>query len=103
MSVIQKALKTAGMEMGADTLPKKQRGVRAFQRLIAAVRAAEGEMQDQLSQAEVDLNKALHENLVLHERLRVLEAENLQHRLRSRLGEIDSLTSADRNRLLEVT
>ena len=49
MSVIEKSLKKAGLKMVADTLPKEQRTVKVFQRLIAAMRAAEAEVQDRLS------------------------------------------------------
>ncbi len=103
MSVIEKALAKEGMAMVADTLPKGQRGVKSFQRLIAAMRACEAEVLDRLSKAEEEQNKALRQNLELHERLRRLEAENLQHRLKNKLGEIDSLTVGDRTRLLEVS
>ena len=104
MSLVEKSVARAGMgPLVADTLPAKPRGVKSLQRLIAALRATEAEVQDRLSASERDLNNALRQNLALAERVRLLEAENLQHRLKSRLGEIEALSSSDRTRLLEVS
>jgi arginine utilization protein RocB len=103
MSVLQKALTEVGMSLEGDKLPKDQRTQKCFQRVIAAIRAAEAEVMDRLSQAERELNEALRVDMQLQERVRVLEAENLQHRLKARLGEIESLTTADRTQLLALS
>ena len=103
MSVLQKALAKTGLELEGDALPRKQRRVKVFQRLIAAVRAAEGELQDQLNEAERECNEALRRNIFLQEENRCLREESLQHRLKSKLTEIESLTTSDRTKLLELS
>jgi hypothetical protein len=100
MSVIEKGLKKAGLKLQADALPKEQRTVKVFQRLIAAMRAAEAEVLDQLSASQRQHNETLQQNLDLHARVRVLEAEILRHRLKDGLGEIEALTTNDRTKLL---
>ena len=103
MSIVEKSLKKAGLKIQADALPKEQRTVKCFQRLIAAMRATEAEVQDRLSDSERELNEALQKNLTLHERLRQLEAENLRLRLKERMEQIPALTVADRSNLLELS
>lgn len=101
MSVLQKALQKAGITMVADSLPKEQRTVKDFRRLIQAVRAAESSVQDQLSRSERDLNEALQKNLEQQERIRELEAKLLQYSLTRKMGEIMNLTVADKTMLIE--
>src|SRR5215831_13575569 len=96
MSLIEKAAVKAGVEIVHDTLPQKQRTVRCFQRLIAAMRATEAEVQDRLSQSERELNEALKLNLGLQEENQRLKAKILQHEI----GSIEALTTGDRNKLL---
>lgn len=98
--IIEKGLKKAGLRLEADALPKNQRTVKSFQRLIAAMRAAEAEVQDRLSDSERQLNEALQKNIELQERVHILESEVLKHRLKEGLEQIPALTVADRTRLL---
>jgi hypothetical protein len=103
MSVIAKGLKKAGMKMEGDVLPPEQRTVKAFKRLISAMRAVEAEVLDEKSQAERQLNESLHKNLELHEENERLRVQLLQYRLKEGLGQIDALTTNDRTKLLEMS
>lgn len=101
MSILEAALKREKLKLQGDALPKEQRTVKCFQRLIAAMRATEAEVTDRLSDSERELNAALQQNLQLHNRIRQLEQENLQHRLKNGLAEMEVPTSA-RSKLLEL-
>jgi hypothetical protein len=103
VSVIQKGLKKAGMKMEGDALPKEQRTVKAFRRLIAAMRAVEAEVLDEKSQAERQLNEALQDNLHLRARNEQLRALLVQHQLTEGMGQIEALTAGDKNKLLELS
>jgi hypothetical protein len=103
MGIVETACKREKMKITADTLPREHRGVRAFQRLIAAVRAAEAEMQEHLSKSERSLNEALQKTLEMAERIQELEGQLLQYRLRDKLDQVPSLTVADKQRLLEMS
>src|SRR5262245_34986591 len=103
MGIIENALKREKFKLHADALHKEQRTVKCFQRLIAAMRAAEAEVQDRLGESERQLNEALHENLILHERIRQQDAELLRLRLKDKMEEIPALTVADKTKLLEVS
>lgn len=103
MSVIEKALKKAGLKVQADTLPKEQRGVKPFQRFMAALRVVEAEAQDLLTEAQNQLNEQLRVNLQQQQRIHSLEAELLRYRLKEGLGEIEALTTHDRTKLLELS
>ena len=96
MSVLAKALKATGLEMVGDALPPKDRKVKTFQRLIAAVRACEAEVMDTLSDAEHQLNESLRRNLTQQQENERLRAELLGHRL----SEISALSPADRQKVL---
>lgn len=101
--IIEKALKKAGMKLEGDVFPKDQRTQKHFKRAIAALRACEAEELAEHMKADRELNEAQKENLRLHERLRVIEAELLQLRLKDRLEQIPALTVNDRTRLLECS
>ncbi len=102
MSLIEKSLEKAGLTMEADRLPKKDRTVKVFQRLIAAMRATEAGVMDRLSSSEKELNDSLRANLEIQERCHQLDSELKRYKIDERLGEIESLTSADKTKLLEV-
>ncbi len=101
MSVLEKGLKKAGLKLEADTLPKEQRTVKVFQRLIAAVRAAEAELNDRLSESEHQLNDSLRASLDLQEENTRIKFELMQLKLKDRMTGMDTLTVADRARMLE--
>lgn len=103
MSVIEKALERAELTMEADRLPKKDRTVKTFQRLIAAIRATEAEVQDRLGNAESQLNDSLRVNLELQERCHRLEDMVRRYKVADSLNAIESLTSSDRQLLLDVS
>jgi|GEM_PF-3806685 len=101
--IVEKSLEKAGLHIQADALPKKDRTVKTFQRLIAAIRATEAEVQDRVSKAEADLNESLKANLELQERCHKLENELRAVKLQEKLSTVEALTMADRQELLEVT
>ena len=101
--IIEKSLKKCGLQLEADSLPKKDRKVKTFQRLIAAMRATEAEVIDKLSEAEHDLNAALRDNGVLREEVFALKTELRKFRVQEHLSQIESLSSTDRQRLLEAS
>jgi hypothetical protein len=100
MSVVAKALKDAGLNLVGDSLPPKDRKVKTFQRLIAAMRACEADVQDQLSESERQLNNSLQATLELQGRVHALEGELLKLRLEKSLNDVASLTTADRQKVL---
>lgn len=103
MSVIAKGLKKAGMKMEGDVLPPEQRTVKAFKRLISAMRAVESEVLDEKSQAERQLNESLQKNLDLREENEQLRVQLLQYRLKDGLSQIEALTTSDKTKLLELS
>ncbi len=103
MSVIDAALKEVGIKLNGDTLPKGERTVKAFRRLIAAMRSAEAVVIDDLSAAQNETNVALKLQVELQERCHHLERLVAKYELTERLGAIDALSTADRNLLLEVS
>jgi hypothetical protein len=103
MSILEKALKRAGLKIQADALVKEQRTVRCFQKFIREIRAGESEILDIFSETQRDLTDALTKNLELHERVRFLEAELIQSRLKNGLEQVASLTQIDRANLLELS
>ena len=102
MSIIEKSLARAGLTLQADTLPKADRTVKTFQRLIAAIRATEAEVQDRLSTGALRLNESLQINLQLQERCHKLEDIVRRQRIAEKLSGMESLTTANRKLLLEV-
>jgi hypothetical protein len=102
MSIVEKACREEGLKLVGDMLPKDKRQVKVFQRLIAAVRRAEAEMQDVLSASERQTNDSLRREILKDDRIRFLEAKLLQVEMKSRLDDIQALTAADKTRLLEA-
>ena len=100
---IDKALEKTGLNLQADALPKEHRNVKTFQRLIAAIRAAEAAVQDDLGRSQAELNLALKENLDLQERCHVLEARVLREKIKETLEGIETVSTADKQKLLEVS
>ncbi|MHC4406337.1 MAG: hypothetical protein ACYTG0_42440 [Planctomycetota bacterium] len=103
MSVLQKSLEKAQLELVADALPKKDRTVKTFQRLIAAIRATEAEVVDRIHNSETEKNECLRKLLQLQERNHRLESALKLSRVRERLNSMERLTSADKQQLLEVS
>ncbi len=101
MSILERSLKKTGLKLEADTLPKEQRKVKVFQRLIAAVRAAEAEMIDRHLELEHQLNEAFRANAELREETTKIKFELMQFKLKDRMSDIGSLTVADKARMLE--
>ena len=101
--IVEKSLKKCNLTLEGDALPKANRQVKTFRRLIAAIRATEAEVLEELSKSQSELNAALQANLELQERCHRLASMLTQHKLAERLSAIDTLTTADRNLLLEVS
>lgn len=100
---IDKALERTGLNLQADALPKEHRNVKTFQRLIAAIRAAEAAVQDDLGKAQAELNTALRVNLELQEQCHKLESALLAHNIKDTLEGIETVSTVDKQRLLEVS
>lgn len=103
MSVVQKGMTKAGIELQGDMPPAQQRSGKWWQRAIAALRAAEAAEADVRSKAERQLNESLQENLRLQEENHALKNELLRLKLKSELEGIEALTVGDRSRLLGLS
>ena len=99
---LEKALAKEGLQLEGDSLSKEHRNVKTFKRLIAAIRACEAQVQDDLQRAQVKLTDALEENARLRERLFELENIVRHQKVREVLEEIGTVSTAERTRLLEV-
>jgi hypothetical protein len=109
VSVLQEALATSGVELERD-VPKGKRGANVWARVIAAVRAAEASMFDELrevekrcSEAERERNQVLQEKQTLQDENFRLKGELAKRRLAEKMVEMSSLTVADRTKLLELS
>lgn len=97
---IDKHLKQSGVQLADDnSLPKGERTQRSVKRLIAAVRAAEGEFNDALHSANERCREAQAQVILLQERNRVLEGELRKYKVRDELHAMDKLTAAEQKRL----
>jgi hypothetical protein len=103
MSLIEKAVARAGMELLGDKFPQRQRGVKWMQRFLTELRKGASEMIDHLLEIEKDRNDAQRRISLLQERIRVLENENREHRVKAWASGIEALTTADRTKLIETT
>jgi uncharacterized protein with PIN domain len=101
MSIIQEGLARAGMELHGDALPVKERTVKAFQRLIAAMRAAEAEVEKEMRVQGIELHTALRDNLKLQERCHHLEGELRRLRVGEVLAGVEAMTTIERAKVLE--
>ena len=98
-----KELDKSGVKLTHDsTLPPGERTIKNFKRVIAAVRAAEADAQDQIHAANESCREAQDKVILLQERLRVVENELKQFKIKERLEELQSVTANDRMRLLEA-
>jgi hypothetical protein len=109
VSVLNKALKKEGIRLQGDALPKELRTVKAFQRLIAAMRACEQEVVDHISDLQTKYNESLKVNVDLQgtvhdlqDEVHQLKGECAKFRLADWSAGLQSLTSTDRQRMLEV-
>lgn len=92
-----------GIELSEDnSLPAGQRSQKNFKRVIAAVRAAESEMNDELRQANDRCRKAQENVIELQQRCHQLEAELKRFRVNESLQALEVLTVKDRTKLLEL-
>ncbi len=103
MSIVQTAFDEVGVKVVADALPKEQRTVKVFQRLIAAMRAAEAAVQDQLNEMMDGMRKSQEQRFELQERVHKLEGELLRNRIKDHVNGPDALTVGDRTKLLEIS
>ena len=100
---VEKELEKRGVQLTEDsTLPKGQRNLKNFKRVIAAIRAAEAESYDQIQDANERCRQAQDKVIFLQERIRLLENDLKRYRIKERLNEVESLSMVDRTRLLEA-
>ena len=100
---IDKHLEARGVTLADDnTLPKEQRTQRVMKRVIAAVRAAESEFNDELRDANERCRIAQAEVIDLQRRLQSIETELRRHRVKETVAQLDSLSVSEQRRLIEV-
>lgn len=101
---IDKHLEARGVQLSEDnSLPTGQRTQKVVKRLIAAVRAAEGEFNDELKDANERCRTAQARVIELQEALRCANEELRKHRVQRVMEPMDHLTVNDRRKLLEVS
>jgi hypothetical protein len=111
MSALDKGLEKVGLTLDdGNALPKDQRTVKVFRRLIAAVRAAEAEVADQRSEAQVRENEARARENESLQKVLSLQAENERlrvelrnFRLKEGLERVAELSVHERSRLLALS
>jgi len=100
---IDKHLEARGVQLAEDnSLPAGQRTQKVVKRLIAAVRAAEGEFNDELKDANERCRKAQAKVIELQEALRAANEELRKYRVQKVMEPMEHLTVNDRRKLLEV-
>ena len=100
---IDKHFEKSGVRLSDDnTLPPGERTCRAMKRLIAAVRAAESEFNDEIRDTNERCRVSQAQVITLQDENRHLEGELRRFRVSEKLTECESLTSSDRTKLLEV-
>ena len=100
--ILQRSLEKANLELVGDALPKNDRKVKSFQRLIAAMRATEAEVETQMGSLRDEINRLLRENLELQESNHQKDLTIKKFQLQHAFTEME-LSTADQTRLLEVT
>ena len=100
---IDKHFEKRGVQLQEDnSLPPGQRTQRNVKRVIAAVRAAESEFNDELRVANEQCREAQEQVIRLQDRCYALEAQVRKSRVDQQLQQIDSITVVDKQKLLEV-
>ncbi len=98
---IDKHFEKRGVELTEDnSLPTGQRTQRNVKRIIAAVRAAESEFNDELRVTNERCRGAQDQVIALQNRLRLVENELTRCKLQDRLSGIEALSVSDREGLL---
>jgi hypothetical protein len=103
---VDKHFEKRGIDLTDDnSLPAGQRTQRNVKRLIAAVRAAESEFNDELHQANERCRTAQSHVIELTAKLQQCAAENMRLKLERTLDTdgFNQLTVSDKTRLLELT
>jgi phytoene/squalene synthetase len=101
---IDKHLEARGVQLSDDnTLPKEQRTQKVMKRVIAAVRAAESEFNDELRDANERCRTAQARVIELQEALRAANEELRKYRVKETIVSMESLTIADQRKLLSVS
>ena len=100
---IDKHLEARGVTLADDnTLPQGQRTQKVVKRVIAAVRAAESEFNDELRVANDRCRTAQAEVIELQRRLAQVENELKKQRVKELVTQFDAISIADQRRLIEV-
>lgn len=101
---IDKHLEARGIELADDnSLPPGQRTQKVVKRVIAAVRAAESEFNDELRDANERCRKAQEQVIQLQDHLRACNEELRKYRVKETMQTIESLTVTDQRKLLAVS
>ena len=98
---VDKHLEARGVELSDDnSLPPGQRTQRVVKRVIAAVRAAESEFNEELRDANNKLRDRDEQVIRLVEELRKANEELRLYRVTNVMAPIEALTVSDRKRIL---
>ena len=101
---IDRHLEARGVQLSDDnSLPAGQRTQKVVKRVIAAVRAAESEFNDELKDANERCRQAQAQVIQLQDALREANAELRKYRVKDTMAQIESLSVADQRKLLEVS
>lgn len=101
---IDKHLEERGITLADDnSLPQGQRTQKVVKRVIAAVRAAESEFNDELRDANERCRKAQEQVIHLQDALRSCNEELRKYRVKETMQTIESLTVTDQRKLLAVS
>ena len=102
---VDKHFEKRGVQLTDDnSLPSGQRTQKNVKRLIAAVRAAEAQFNDELHDANERCRRSQERVVELMAKLQKAEAENMRLKLAKTLeeDEFEKLTTSGRTRLLEL-
>lgn len=98
---VDKHFKDRGVKLTEDnSLPLGQRTQKNVKRIMAAVRAAESEFNDELRTAHAKCRFAQEQVIVLQDHVRVVENELKKYKLKERMQNIPALSVNDREQLL---
>lgn len=101
---IDSHFKDRGIQLTEDnSLPPGHRTQKNVKRLIAAVRACEGEFNDELRAANERCREAQDKVIALQDRLRTVENELKRFKVQERLNDMEALTTDDKTALLECS
>ncbi len=98
---LNSSLEAVGVDLNENSLPAGHRTVKNVKRLIAAVRAVEAGMLDEIRERDAKLHKANESLFMAQNRIAELEAKLRKYELARVLESNDKLSVAERTELIE--